>query len=135
MVKISAQYLGNLKCEALHEPSGVRLPTDAPKDNLGEGSAFSPTDLVGASLLTCMITTMCIVARRNQIEVGQITGSVEKDMTTTGPRRIATLTVLLRVTGAAAEHRTRLEAAAMGCPVHKSLHPDLQIPVRFEWVD
>ncbi|HAT09572.1 MAG TPA: osmotically inducible protein OsmC, partial [Planctomycetes bacterium] len=30
MVPISVSYLGDLRCEAVHGPSGVRLITDAP---------------------------------------------------------------------------------------------------------
>ena len=32
MVRIDVQYTGNLHTECLHEPSGTRLETDAPRD-------------------------------------------------------------------------------------------------------
>ena len=35
MTKIKIQYLGNLRTECTHEESGVKILTDAPKDNGG----------------------------------------------------------------------------------------------------
>ena len=61
MVEISVEYEGDLHCFAIHEPSRAKLSTDAPKDNLGKGEAFSPTDLAATSLGVCMLTTMAIV--------------------------------------------------------------------------
>ena len=37
--------------------------TDAPKDNMGKGESFSPTDLVGVAMGTCILTTMGILGR------------------------------------------------------------------------
>jgi putative redox protein len=37
MVTIDIEYKGDLRNEAVHQPSGTRLHTDAPKDNQGKG--------------------------------------------------------------------------------------------------
>lgn len=133
-VHISTQYLGGLRCEATHGPSQRKLLTDAPVDNMGKGESFSPTDLVATALGTCMATTMGIYAQRNDIELGEVGVAVEKEMSTDAPRRIARLTVELRVPLPATHpQREALERAALYCPVAKSVHPDIALPVRFVW--
>src|ERR1041384_7180662 len=118
---ITARYDGDLSCTATHGPSGATLRTDAPKDNEGQGRFFSPTDLVGTALGTCVLTTMAIVARRNGIRMEGATVRVEKHMSQS-PRRIGRLPVEVTLPGQfTAEQRKRLEAAAHGCPVHASL--------------
>jgi len=62
MVKMTAEYTGGFHCRLSHGPSGSELETDAPKDNMGKGERFSPTDLVGAALASCILTTLAIVA-------------------------------------------------------------------------
>ena len=69
MVEVQIEYEGNLRCRAKHVDSGAMLLTDAPKDNMGNGESFSPTDLVATALGTCMLTTMGIVAQRHQIDL------------------------------------------------------------------
>ena len=54
--------LEGLKATAAHGPSGASLQTVPPVDNGGDGSSFSPTDLLGVSLGTCAVTTMALVA-------------------------------------------------------------------------
>ena len=133
-VHISTTYFGGLRCEATHGPSQCKLLTDAPVDNLGKGESFSPTDLVATALGTCMATTMGIYAQRHEIELGGLTVSVEKEMTREPPRRVAQLTVELRVPLPEAHpQREALERAALTCPVAKSLHPEMALPVRFVW--
>ncbi|HVS09790.1 MAG TPA: OsmC family protein [Planctomycetota bacterium] len=134
MVKIQVDYEGELRCRATHAPSGARIATDAPLDNQGRGESFSPTDLVAAALGTCMLTIMGIVARRHGWELSGASATVEKEMIADPARRIGRLTVVIRGPEDLDEPARRaLEAAALTCPVHKSLHPSLEIPLRFEW--
>jgi len=130
-VEITAQGDGALHTVLTHGPSGAKLPTDAPKDNGGDGSAFSPTDLVASGLLACMLTTMAIVARRENITWGPTRGRVEKHMNP-APRRVGMLVVELWLPpGLSSEHRTRMQHVAESCPVHRSLHPDVKISVSY----
>jgi putative redox protein len=134
MVAIQLEYQGELHCKAVHGPSGTELATDAPKDNQGRGESFSPTDLVATALGSCMLTIMGIQARTLEIDIAGSTATVEKEMTATPPRRIASLKVKIHVPHAiSAENRQKLERAAHTCPVHKSLHPDVQMPIEFVW--
>ncbi len=134
MVEIQIAYEGQLHCTATHGPSGTRLTTDAPKDNMGRGESFSPTDLVATALGTCILTTMAIAAQRRGLELNGATARVTKEMVTTPSRRIGRLTVeIVMPQDLPEEERTRLEHAAHACPVHKSLHPDVEIPVTFRW--
>ena len=133
MVTITARYEGDLCCSATHGPSTAQLQTDAPKDNEGLGRFFSPTDLVATALGTCILTTMGIVARRHGIELRGATVRVEKHMHP-APRRIGRLPVELSLPGVfTPEQKKLLEAAAHGCPVHKSLHPDIDARITFLW--
>ncbi len=134
MVTIQTTYEGDLHCRAVHEPSGTTLATDAPKDNQGRGESFSPTDLVATALGTCILTTMGIVARTHGLDMTGATATVEKEMTAIPTRRIGSLATRIHMPHVVSdEHRLRLERAAHTCPVHKSLHPDVQAPIEFTW--
>ncbi|HEY9713794.1 MAG TPA: OsmC family protein [Chroococcales cyanobacterium] len=136
MVEVNIVYEGKLRCKAVHEPSGVELRTDAPKDNNGEGASFSPTDLVGTALGACMMTIMGMVAQREEIDLNGSTVRVIKHMVTAPIRRIGKLEVEFTITAPTSEvQRQKLENAALTCPVHKSLHPDIEIPIKFNWAE
>lgn len=135
MTRATCTYLGNLRCETRHEESGDNLLTDAPRDNQGEGAHFSPTDLVGTALLSCIITTMGIVAKRFDIDMTGLKGTVEKTMTPEGACRIARLAVVIDIP-LPADHpeKARFERAATHCPVHLSLHPDIDQDIALNWL-
>ena len=127
-------YEGNLRCQAVHEPSGAKLLTDAPKDNQGEGQSFSPTDLVATGLGSCILTIMGIVARRHQIDLAGTKVTVSKEMAQQPVRRIARLVVEITVPARLSEDdKTRLCNAADTCPVKQSLHPDIEVPISWNW--
>ncbi len=133
-VEITAEYTGQLGVLATHGPSGAQLTTDAPTDNGGKGESFSPTDLVATALGTCVLTILGLVAERHGLDLKGSTIHVTKEMVTAPIRRIGGLkTVVTIPPGAVADPqmRERLEAAARKCPVHQSLHPDIDAPIEF----
>lgn len=103
-------------------------------DNHGRGESFSPTDLLATALGTCILTTMGIYAERHGIDLRGARVAVLKDMTQAPPRRVARLTTEVRIPLPAAHpQRGALEKAAQTCPVHASLHPEIEMPMRFIW--
>jgi uncharacterized OsmC-like protein len=134
MVKISIRYEGGLRCAATHAPSGQKLFTDAPVDNHGKGESFSPTDLVATALGSCMATVMGIVAQKRRIHLEGMSIEVTKEMSADAPRRISRLATVIEVP-LPADHPDRelLERTALTCPVHQSLHPEIEKPLEFRW--
>lgn len=134
MKTASVIYQGHLRTEATHIRSGSRFITDAPVDNQGKGEAFSPTDLMGVALLTCMITTMGIAAQGRGWELGNVQGDVTKIMAS-GPRRVQQLIVNISFENCPldAEQRKVMEEIALNCPVAKSLHPDIVQETTFQY--
>lgn len=134
-VEITGTYAGDLKMVLRHTPSGVEIRTAAPEDNMGDGSSFSPTDLLAASLASCMVTTMAIVALREGIPFAGASFVVQKIMRD-DPRRVDALPVRIRMPhGLTPAQRLRLERVAHTCPVHRSLHPDVRKEVEFVYED
>ena len=135
-VEMKVEYVGELNCQLTHGPSGGRLETDAPVDNCGRGQSFSPTDLLGASLVSCALTTMAIKGPKVGIAFDQASGRVLKQMHSQGPRRVASLEVEVQMpAGIEASSRSQLEEIARACPVALSLHPDVNIPISFIYPD
>ncbi|MDP4645539.1 MAG: OsmC family protein [Akkermansiaceae bacterium] len=134
MVKINLSYKGGLRCSATHAPSGNVITTDAPVDNNGKGEAFSPTDLVATALGACMATVMGIVAERKEISLEGMAVEVRKFMSEDSPRRISKLEVDIKMPLPASHpERKLLESAARGCPVHHSLHPEIETVFNWTW--
>ncbi|GAB2593809.1 OsmC family protein [Spirosoma areae] len=141
MATIHIDYLGGLRTDCVHLQSGTHINTDAPTDNQGRGEAFSPTDLLANALGTCIITTMAIFARREDIDLATSTLDVTKIMSTEPPRRVARLEIDLTLRANRngdsflpdEETRVRLEQIAHTCPVAISLHPNIDQAVSIRW--
>ena len=125
--------LSGLTCRLTHGPSGAAISTVPPRDNGGDGSSFSPTDLVGAALAACALSTMALVAQREGLSWGDARASVEKVMPPP-PRRIGELPLVIDMPREVRpEHRARLEEAARTCPVVRTLHADVKVPIEFRY--
>lgn len=133
MVRMTATYQGQKHCTAKHDPSQSIIETDAPKDNQGRGEKFSPTDLMAVALGTCILTTMAISAEADGISLENSKISVEKEMASQ-PRRIASLKTIIDLPESIPlDYRAKLTEIANNCPVKKSLHPDLVVPIEIRY--
>ena len=72
---------------------------------------------------------------RHQLDLTGMSATVEKEMSLK-PSRIGRLAVTITVPAAAApeELRARLEAMGHRCPVHASLHPEIEAPILYRYV-
>jgi len=126
-------YLGNLRTECEHLKSGNTFITDAPTDNNGKGEAFSPTDTVATGLANCMLTVMGIKAAQMDITLDGSVAMVTKTMSS-NPRRISKIEVNLQLpANVNAKNQRILENTGNTCPVHHSLHPDIEKVIEFNW--
>lgn len=133
-IKISCDYLGDLRVRAVHSSSGAEIITDAPVDNQGQGRSFSPTDLAAASMATCMITILGIQAKSIPLDLTGLKVEIEKHMTKVPPRRIAQLDIkMMMPAGIPEELRPRLIRAAEACPVKQSFRDDTVINLEWIW--
>lgn len=132
MVEINTTYEGGLHCKAVHKPSGVVLETDAPLDNKGKGESFSPTDLLATSLAVCYLTTMGIAADAEGVDMSGTTCRIEKHMSADKPRRVIKLNgEVIFEKNIPEDKKSVIEHAGVHCPVSKSVHPDIEISLKF----
>jgi putative redox protein len=127
-------YEGKLRTRCIHTQSGTEILTDAPRDNHGNGEAFSPTDLVSTALATCIVTTMGIKCLQMGISIDGTKIDVTKVMAS-DPRRISQIDVVLHMpdNNYSDKDKEILQRIAHSCPVAVSLHPDLVQNVKFVW--
>lgn len=117
----------------VHSKSGTKIVTDAPIDNHGRGNAFSPTDLLASSLVSCMITVMAIEADKQGWVFENAKGSLTKSMQQQ-PRKVNKLVIHLDLDASlTGEQREKLENKAKHCPVALSLHPDIDLQLTFSY--
>jgi uncharacterized OsmC-like protein len=134
MATSKVKYLGDLRTEALHLYSGVKITTDAPLDNQGLAAYFSPTDLAATSLATCGLTIMGIAARTHGFNIDGTEATVTKIMYS-NPRRIGEVHIVYNFpdNNYTDKQKKIIEMAGRTCPVALSLHPDLVQEIRFNF--
>ena len=128
-------YKGDLRCERTHLQSGTQIETDAPTDNRGKGERFSPTDTLCVALATCIVTTMALKANDMNINLAGTKIDVTKHMIA-DPRRIGKIDIVLHfdsILHLEEKDKTILKRVGDNCPVAKSLHPDLEIDITYNW--
>jgi len=134
MERYKVRYLNDLRTEIEHIGNSSKITTDAPKDNQGLGRSFSPTDLVASSLGSCMLTIIGISAKNNNINIDSLAAEIDKEMSVNSPRMIKKINVILIIKGSFSQkQKIIIERSAKHCPVHKSLNPNIDINLKFNF--
>ena len=127
----TSTYLGGTNCVVENELSH-QVRTTAPQKFGGEGNTYSPTDLLGAALASCITTVMAIYANRHGADLTGTTVQVEKVLSPTGD--IIGLPATVKLPSSLDEKvRQGLETTAKAYPVHASLNPNINAPMTFEY--
>ncbi|HHZ82298.1 MAG TPA: OsmC family peroxiredoxin, partial [Flavobacteriales bacterium] len=94
--KYTLTYSNPLRTFSTHIKSGVEIITDAPVDNCGKGEAFSPTDLLATSLVSCVMTIIGIACSESDVRIISMNARVDKIMNS-HPRRVAEIIATIHV--------------------------------------
>jgi uncharacterized OsmC-like protein len=128
---IRIRLLGGGDCELVQDTTGVALRTSKSVAFGGTGASFSSTDLLAAALGSCIATDLEPVAARNGVPPESIQIEVDKVLSLK-PKRIESIDVRVTLPPGTPELvATKLERAADHCLVHRALHPDLDVRIRF----
>ena len=132
-VRFSGNLLNSTSVEIRHLDSGSVIRTTAPKDNGGDGSQFSPTDLCAASLAACASTVMGMAAQKSGFSI-TVTFSLEKEMQL-NPRKIEKIKVDYQISGASTQAQKDIcEHAGRNCPVRLTLGDNVEIQESYFFV-
>lgn len=112
----------------------VQITTDGVKDILhtihdASGTYVTPGDMLVASLGACTLTMIGAVAQQFHQKMDGISLSIKPEF---GPNYSGLKRIEMHITfppGTSEDMRRRCLTAAQHCPVHNSLHPDIEFVI------
>jgi putative redox protein len=117
MATIKTEYTGNFSTSTAYPMSDNPILTNA--------KPFGPTDLLTASLSSCIATYIDFIARKHKFETLNVNVEINKTMNVDGTKIRGFDTVVNLNREYSAEQRTIIESAAKNCPVGNSLATDI----------
>ena len=136
MATITATYLGDLRVESVHAASGAHSAVTMAEvfKIASHGSKISRSTVCATALASCAMTIIGIYGKMHDVDVTGTSIEVTKTMSA-NPRRIGKLEVVFTMPDReyTDKQKTMIERAAHTCPVHLSLHPDVEQVFTFHW--
>lgn len=132
----AVSYTGELRTLATHLHSNSKFETDAPLDNQGKGERFSPTDLIGTALASCIITTIAIRAKEFETRLIGLVINTEKIMAA-NPRRISAINLTFTWPASSIfdqKEQIKMNEIAETCPVKESIHPSIELNINYNLI-
>lgn len=133
MSKIKLEVLEGTKTQITAQ-SGDTIMTDAPKEHGGSGDHMSPTDLLAASLGSCVLTIMGLYAKNIKVDLKGTKAVVIKEQGQAKPGGVGILEVHIYCPQDFEDSiKEKLEKGAKNCPIHHSLIQDIKQTIVFHW--
>lgn len=121
-------YEGDLRVRMKHLKSDTTIYSDAPVDNHGKGAAFSPTDLLVSSLVSCILTIIGIHFQKKGRKLAVIQVDAQKVMYDK-PRRVGEIHMRFDFgdNHFSDKELKRIRKIVKTCPVSHSIHPEIKM--------
>jgi uncharacterized OsmC-like protein len=134
MTIINTEYKGDLQCEVEHESSGTKFLTDAPLDNKGLARNISPTDLLVASLSSCVLTIMAIRTADLDTDLSGAKIIATKEMKAEPRRHISQVTMTINFSKDYSDKEKAIfNAVVKSCPVASSLGDMVEVTYKLNY--
>ena len=125
MATIKTIYTGNLATSTEYPMSENPILTKA--------KPFGPTDLLTASLSSCIATYIDFMAQKSNFETPNVIVEITKTMNANGTKVVAFDTVVNFDKEYSKEQKLVIEKAAQTCPVGNSLASDISRTYQFNY--
>jgi putative redox protein len=125
MATIKTIYTGNLSTSTTYPISENAIITQA--------NSFGPTDVLTASLSSCIATYIDYIAQKNNFETPNVNVEIKKTMNADGSK-VATFDVVINFNkDYTNEQKAIIEDASKTCPVGNSLASEIERTYQFNY--
>lgn len=132
MSEMFIEYVEGFSTKISGDANQEIVITDTPKEHGGKGEQFSPTDMLAASLGSCILTMMGIFAKMKKIPFEGVVAKVSKEIKNPASGMISKITVSVYYPDELDESKKAiLEKAAKNCPVHHALNESVEQKIFF----
>ncbi|MCH9631430.1 MAG: hypothetical protein S4CHLAM37_14530 [Chlamydiia bacterium] len=132
MTEMFVKYVEGFSTKILGDASQDIVITDTPKQHGGKGEQFSPTDMLAASLGSCVVTMMGIFAKMKNIPFEGVVAKVSKKIKNPATGMVSEITVSIYYPEELDDAKKAiLEKAAKNCPVHHALNESVEQKILF----
>lgn len=132
MSTLRLAYDGEQHTTALKEPEHKRVAVDC--GLTGKGEEFSPGNLLGISVASCMLLSMGALAQRDRLDIRGTVVEITTSMTDKPFPHVDSVKLNFNIPREfSAADRQKLEYAAGLCPIKSSFRDETNISAKFDY--
>lgn len=126
------EYKGKGRCVTVHEKTGKTFATDLHKEMGGLEENPSPSEMLAATLASCMMSMVTHIAGRKNIDLTGMKMEASPVFNGAGKIEKMALRVTMPLPG---NHpmRNALELSAQTCPVHNTMKNNVEMLIEWIW--